>query len=180
MTGSAGCGGPSASSRRRTGAVVPTPERGLRGVAAGEGHQGPGGRDLAAAPHRGPVGERLHEQAHLTEGRRGAQRLRHRAVHDREELQEQVVPPAQVGLLVGDDRLELVGGQRVEHALREHHPGLPARDAVGGGGGVLQDPHPLVVLGDDVDELAVVGAHPPQPGADPVPGHQQPHQRPAR
>ncbi len=38
---------------------------------------------------------------------------------------------------------------------------------------MLQDPHPLVVRRDDVDELPVVGAHPPQPGADVVPGIQQ-------
>ena len=44
------------------------------------------------------------------------------------------------------------------------------------GRGVLQDPHPLLVPRDDVDELAVVGTHPPQPGADVVAGVEQPPQ----
>ena len=82
--------------------------------------------------------------------------------------------PAQVGILVRDDRLELLLGQGVEHALGEHDPRLPAGDAVGRGRGVLQDPHPLLVPRDDVDELAVVGTHSPQPGADVVAGVEQP------
>ena len=83
--------------------------------------------------------------------------------------------PAQVGVLVRDDRLELLLGEGVEHALGQHDPRLPAGDAVRRGRGVLQDPHPLLVPRDDVDELAVVGTHPPQPGADVVPGVEQPH-----
>ena len=79
-----------------------------------------------------------------------------------------------MGVLVRDDGVELVIRQRVQYPLGQHDPALSARDAVRRRRGVLEDTHPVAVVGgDDVDELSVVRADPAQPRPDAVARPQQ-------
>ena len=119
----------SARSRIRA-AVVPSPagtESGLRRLTLRERHERAGGGDRTGVAHGGAVGERLDEQPHLAQRLGRADRVGHGVVQDGEVLDEQVVPPAQVGPLVREDRVELVAGSAARapwvRTTRDRRPG---------------------------------------------------------
>jgi hypothetical protein len=134
-----------------------------------ERDQRPRERHGTHRPTGDAVRQHLDEQVHLAQRRGGPEAARDRPVQHGEELEHQVVPGPKVRAFVGHHRGQLLGRERREGALGEHHPSPQAGQAVCRRRGVREHAHVVAGVGPQrVDEGAVPPALGAQPGADGV------------